>query len=75
MEISKITSKGQMTIPVSLRKALQLASGDELALEVKESTIVMRKVTPLDIAYYQAVESSFASEWNSPEDEEAFNDL
>lgn len=74
-EIGKITSKGQTTIPASLRKELNLAAGDEIIFEHKNDTITIRKATPLDIEYYKAVQASFASEWNSQEDAEAFDGL
>lgn len=33
MEIAKISSTGQITIPVSVRKALQLKSGDKVVIQ------------------------------------------
>ena len=35
MHIARITSKGQTTIPVFIRKAAQLIAGDTLTSEVK----------------------------------------
>lgn len=32
MEIAKISSKGQITVPVSVRKALRLKSGDKVII-------------------------------------------
>lgn len=75
LEIGKITSKGQTTIPASLRKALNLAAGDQVVFESHGDAITIRKVKPLDIEYYKAIQASFSSEWNSPEDSEAFDDL
>jgi AbrB family looped-hinge helix DNA binding protein len=73
--IGKITSKGQTTIPASLRKALNLSAGDEVIFESSDDIITIRKAQPLDIAYYKALQASFSSEWESPEDDEAFNEL
>lgn len=73
--IGKITSKGQTTIPASLRKALNLSAGDEVIFESNDDIITIRKAQPLDIAYYKALQVSFSSEWESPEDDEAFNEL
>ena len=33
---AKLTSKGQLTIPVALREALGLSTGDRVALSIKE---------------------------------------
>ncbi|HTX30099.1 MAG TPA: AbrB/MazE/SpoVT family DNA-binding domain-containing protein [Solirubrobacteraceae bacterium] len=40
---AKITSKGQGTIPKSVRDALQLHEGDELLFRVEESRAVIAK--------------------------------
>lgn len=75
METSKVTSKGQTTIPVNIRTALDLHSGDELIFELEGDQVLVRKASILDIEYLKAVESSFAHEWNSEEDCEAFDAL
>lgn len=75
LEISKLSSKGQTTVPLSIRKMLSLAPGDEIVFEHKKGEIVIRKAEPLDIAYLRSIQAAFASEWDSPEDDEAFNDL
>ena len=74
-EIGRITSKGQTTIPAALRRELNLAAGDEVIFRKEGNAILMQKATPLDVEYYRAVQASFASEWNSSEDNEAFRDL
>ncbi len=33
MEVAKISSKGQITIPVSVREALKLKSGDKIVIQ------------------------------------------
>jgi antitoxin PrlF len=40
---AKITSKGQVTIPKSVRDALQLHEGDELLFRVERSRAVIAK--------------------------------
>ncbi len=74
MEIAKLTSKGQMTIPKRLRERFHLAAGDLLALSVEDGRIVMRRIEPEENDYLQAVEGTLA-EWRSPEDEKAWRDL
>jgi antitoxin PrlF len=71
---TRLTSKGQATIPVSVRKALQLKPGDRVAFEVSGKKAFLRRVEPLDRAFLALSEQAFG-EWNSPEDEEAFRDL
>ncbi len=76
MTTSKLTSKGQTTIPKEIREALQAEVGDTLAFEPQgDGTVMIRKVHPLDVAWHDAMSSTFADEWNSREDEEAFRDL
>lgn len=74
-EIGKITSKGQTTIPMAIRKELGLLPGDQIIFEKKDDHLTIRKALQLDIGYYNAIQSAFSSEWSSPEDEDTFNDL
>ena len=75
VEIGKITSKGQTTIPTSLRKAFDLSKGDEITFTAEADGIIIRKSVQLDDAYHRSVESCFADEWNSDADQEAFDGL
>ncbi|HHY36036.1 MAG TPA: AbrB/MazE/SpoVT family DNA-binding domain-containing protein [Firmicutes bacterium] len=43
-EIVRVTSKGQMTIPVSVRKILGIREGDSLAVRVDGNEIRLRKI-------------------------------
>lgn len=56
---AKLTSKGQVTIPKSVRDALGLHEGDELLFRVEQSRAVIAK-TPdfLDLAASVAVPAS-----------------
>jgi len=72
--LSKITKKYQATIPAIVREKLHLSAGDTISFEVQGSNIIIHKATPLDIAFISALNDTL-SEWNSPEDEEAFRDL
>lgn len=42
-EISKITAKGQTTVPISVRKALRLGSGDRIAFVVNENGVSVQR--------------------------------
>lgn len=71
---TRLSEKGQTTIPAPIRKILSLSSGDEVLFEVKEDTVTLRKAQPVDILHLKALQSTL-SEWDSPEDNEAYNDL
>ena len=74
-QLAKISSKGQVTIPADVRKKLHLATGDTIAWETEaDGRIWVRRIEPLDLDYLAAV-SGTLSEWNSPEDDEAYSDL
>ena len=71
---SRITSKGQTTIPREVRERLSLRAGDVIVYEVDQEEVRLRKQAPLDMAYLRAVQTTL-SEWESPEDAAAFDDL
>ncbi len=74
-QLAKISSKGQVTIPADVRKKLHLATGDTIAWETEaDGRVWVRRLEPLDLDYLAAV-SGTLSEWNSPEDDEAYRDL
>jgi antitoxin PrlF len=74
MITSKLTSKFQATVPTPVRKALQLKAGDLIGFEIEGSQVRLRHVTPLDVAFAQALEATLG-EWSSKEDDHAFKDL
>jgi len=48
--------------------------GDMVGYELEGKTVKLSRIDPFDAAYHAAVAETL-EEWNSPEDEEAFNDL
>lgn len=75
LQLAKISSKGQVTVPAEVRKTLQLKTGDTLAWEVQEDgKISVRRIEPIDVDYISAF-SGTLSEWSSAEDDEAYRDL
>ncbi len=72
--VSKLSTKGQITIPADLRKAIGIEPGDIVSYELQGKSVKLKRVEPFDAAYLAAVGETL-EEWNSPEDEEAFNDL
>ena len=74
MNVAKITSKGQITIPAAIRKAAKLKESDMLAFEIEDDHLIVRKITaPVDV-YLNGV-SETLNEWASAEDEEAWKGL
>ena len=71
---SRLSSKGQVTIPSEVRERLHLEPGDTVIYEVEDERAVLRRAESFDIAYHAALTDTL-DEWTSPEDEEAFGDL
>lgn len=74
MEASKLSSKGQITIPKEVRAAIGLKPGDLIGYEVQDAKVILRKIEPFDLAFHKAL-SETLEEWNSSEDDEAIRDL
>jgi antitoxin PrlF len=72
--VTKLTSKGQTTIPREVRDKLALRPGDVIVFEIEGDVVRLRKVEPLDLGYLRAVQTTLC-EWESPEDAEAYDDL
>ncbi len=72
--VSKLTKKYQATVPQVIRKKLNLNAGDTIAFEIDDDIIKLRKAEPIDIEFAKALTPTL-SEWESINDEEAYNDL
>ncbi len=72
MIVSKLTSKSQTTIPQSVRRALQLRPGDEIAYEFIDGHVILTKSRG-----GRKTDDPFRTfdEWSSEADEEAYADL
>lgn len=55
MELAKITSKGQITLPISIRRALGLKDGDKVAFIEKNGQFVL--VNPVLLAIREVQEA------------------
>ena len=71
---SKLTRKCQATVPAAVRKQLKLKAGDLVTFEIDHERVQLRKATPLDVEFSSALVPTL-SEWDSPNDEEAYRDL
>jgi antitoxin PrlF len=71
---SRLSSKGQVTIPREIRAALHLEAGDLVAYDLKDGKAILRRAEPFDAAYHSAL-SETLEEWGSVDDDKAFHDL
>jgi antitoxin PrlF len=71
---SKLTKKYQATIPEPVRQLLHLNAGDEIAFDIEDDDVHLRKASPVDLAFTQSIEGTL-NEWMSEADEEAYRDL
>ena len=62
MELAKITSKGQITLPISIRRALKLNDGDKVAFVERAGQFVLVNPTMLAIQQLQDAFDGFAEE-------------
>jgi antitoxin PrlF len=61
MIIGRITAKAQTTIPRAVRLALGIKPGDEVAYEIEDGCVIMRRVgDPFDNAFANFTEWSDA---------------
>ena len=69
---SKLTSKGQTTIPQPIRGALRLQEGDELVYEIRGEQVLLTKGRPVSEA-----DDPFRTfgEWGSAADRKAYGNL
>jgi antitoxin PrlF len=71
MVTSRLTSKGQTTIPRSIRRELNLREGDALEFELHDGFVIMRK------AHAPHTDDPFATfdEWSGDADRVAYANL
>ena len=72
---SKVTQKGQATIPVHIRSFLNLDTGDSVAFFIEGDKVVLIKADISNDVYLRSVESTLKDEWLSEEDSKAYDDL
>jgi len=70
MTTSRLTAKAQTTIPRSVRNALHLAPGDELAYAIEDGRVTLTKAR-------RVADDPFATfgEWDGDADRRAYADL
>ena len=68
MELAKLTSKGQITIPIEIRKKLRLKEGDKVFFSEEDGKIIFQKASQAALRTFQnemvgeAEKAGFSSE-------------
>jgi AbrB family looped-hinge helix DNA binding protein len=68
MELAKLTSKGQITIPVEIRRKLGLREGDKVSFQEEQGKIYLQNASQGSLRQFQdamtgqAVQAGFKSE-------------
>jgi len=71
---SRLTSKSQTTIPKGVRDRLRLKPGDAVKYEIEGDRVILTKAAAIDLAHLARLEKTL-SEWDTPEDAAAYDDL
>jgi len=74
MYLSRLSSKGQVTIPKEIRETIGLKPGDMIAYEVENGVVTLTRVESFDATFHAAL-SDTLDEWTTPDDDQAFRDL
>lgn len=73
MELAKITSKGQITIPIQIRKRLNLKEGDKVAFIIEGGRIILENSTKLAIKEGQRAFEGLADELGLKTEDDVVN--
>ncbi len=75
MELARVTAKGQATIPKRIRDAAHIREGDMLSFDLDSNNrIIIKRIDTSSNVELLALQETL-TEWNSPEDDEAWRDL
>ncbi|MDH3910452.1 MAG: AbrB/MazE/SpoVT family DNA-binding domain-containing protein [Rhodospirillales bacterium] len=75
MLVTKLTTKGQTTIPSRIRKALRIEPGDSVVFTLEDNgKVSLRRAEKFDAGFLKLATESF-TDWSTPEADEAFRDL
>ncbi|WP_104372090.1 AbrB/MazE/SpoVT family DNA-binding domain-containing protein [Desulfocucumis palustris] len=73
MELAKITSKGQITIPIQIRKMLNLKDGDKVVFMTDGGKVIMENPTKLAIKEAQEAFEGLAEELGLKSEDDVVN--
>lgn len=74
MKASKLTTKFQATVPKTIREFLGLEKGDAVSFEIENDQVILKKIQAIDLDWYKSLNQTL-SEWNSEEDDKAYENL
>jgi bifunctional DNA-binding transcriptional regulator/antitoxin component of YhaV-PrlF toxin-antitoxin module len=75
LQLCKLTSKYQTTVPRHVREILGLSRGDFVVFEIDDHRHVhVRKALPSDVQFLKGLEATL-TEWQSQHDDEAYRGL
>jgi len=70
IKIIKVTDKGQISLPVSIRESLKINQGDELMITKNSDAIIIKKLKKEDFSDLLKHSEKVAEKlWNNKEDE------
>jgi antitoxin PrlF len=75
--VTRLTTKHQTTIPLEVRRALDLEAGDHVEFSVEDGRVTLRKAEaarPEELVF-RLIQAHAMRDWDTPEDDEAFRDL
>ena len=72
--VTKMTTKGQATIPSKVRKLLGVKPGDSVMFMIDGETVTLQRASALDAGFLKLANDSF-TDWNTPEADDAFREL
>jgi len=73
MELAKITSKGQITIPLQIRKKLNLREGDKVVFITEGDKIVLENSSKLAVKEAQTAFEGLAEELGLKTEDDVIN--
>jgi antitoxin PrlF len=75
--VTRLTSKHQTTIPLEVRRVLDLEAGDHVEFSIEQGRVSLRKAQarPAEDLGFRLIQAHAMRDWDTPEDDEAFRDL
>ena len=74
MNIARVRTNGQITLPKTTLDAAHIREGDILSFEIDSDRLIIRRITPLINTELSSLQDTLF-DWHSKEDEAAWRDL
>jgi antitoxin PrlF len=71
---SRVSVKSQTVIPREVRERLQIKPGDRLRYRMTDKGVLLDKAPAIDADWLSGIQSTL-TEWSTPEDAAAYDDL